>query len=72
MLALVCVYVCVHSCGLVRMVKQVPVHKLALVTQHIMNACKDNYGTAVLATAPPHSCKKMECFSYKGEWAINA
>ena len=49
-----------------------PVDKLALVSQHIMNACKDNYGTAVLATTLPHSCNKMECFNYKGERVINA
>ena len=37
-----------------------PVDILALVSQHVMNACKDNYGTAVLAVAPSHSCNKME------------
>ena len=45
---------------------------VALVTQHIINACQEDKGNAVLATeGTPDSSNKLECFSYKGEW-VNA
>ena len=41
-----------------------------LVTQHIMNACQEDSGNAVLATEEtPNSSNKTECFSCKVEWA---
>ena len=43
---------------------------MILVTQHIMNACQEDYGNVVLATeGTPHSSNKMEYFGYKGDYA---
>ena len=39
---------------------------MALVTQHIENACQDNMALATEGTTD--SSNKMERFSYKGEW----
>ena len=42
---------------------------MALVTQHVMNACQEDYGNAVLVTGGTLSgSNKTEHFIYKGEW----
>ena len=45
---------------------------VALVTQHIVNACQEDQGNTVPAIeGPPDSSNKTDHFSYKGEW-VNA
>ena len=41
---------------------------VALVTQHVMNTCQEDYGNVLLATeGKPGSSYETEHFSYKGE-----
>ena len=45
---------------------------VALVTQHVVNACQEEKGNIIVATeGTPDSSNKTEHFSYKGEW-VNA
>ena len=43
---------------------------MALVTQHVMDTCQEDYDNIVLATeGTPDNSNKTGCFSYNGEWA---
>ena len=45
---------------------------MALVTQHVVNACQEDQGNTVLTTEGlPNSSNKTELLSYKGQW-VNA
>ena len=45
----------------------------ALVKQHIVNICQEDWGNAVLATeGSPNSSNKTVLFSYKDEWQMHS